>query len=348
MQLRALLRDNDVCDVVSTLWMIMPGVREVWSFLTTFPVNKNGEGRSIQWRVDGDYVPDRVRFRLVESLVDDASDKLRGGLALDEEIELDSDGERMSSIESYVVSIEKVGQFTREQLEAMKSLWGLQDTCRNAVLCCTWLNSTVKPAVSDPASAGIIMGKILECWPYTSLVGFGFDLTYNNLFCFRDSAWLNDNAMRAFAVSKDAKNGTQPKATKSRISTSTLDKVGESVASHQFVLLPINFGGTHWGCLVVDRDTKVIKMYDSMGGKRNKKRLQKMAEEIRTGPLRDDSYEALEVTEPVQTNSDSCGVFVCRFFWTCVSSESPSDVSPAGITKLRWEMLHAVTKLRPR
>ncbi|EEY67829.1 cysteine protease family C48, putative [Phytophthora infestans T30-4] len=329
--------------------MIMPGVREVGSFLTTFPVNKNGEGRSIQWRVDGDYVPDRVRFRLVESLVDDALDKLRGGLALDEEIELDSDGERMGSIESYVVSIEKVGQLTREQLEAMKSLWGLQDTCRNAVLC-----------------SGIIMGNILECWPYTPLVGFGFDLTYNNLFCFRDSAWLNDNAMRAFAVclaryknnctvvipppkkAKDAKNGTQPKATKSRISTSTLDKVGESVASHQFVLLPINFGGTHWGCLVVDRDTKVIKMYDSMGGKRNKKRLQKMAEEIRTGPLRDDSYEALEVTEPVQTDSDSCGVFVCRFFWTCVSSESPSDVSPAGITKLRWEMLHAVMKLRPR
>ncbi|EEY68122.1 cysteine protease family C48, putative [Phytophthora infestans T30-4] len=336
MKLRALLRDNDVCDVVSTLWMIMPGVREVGSFLTTFPLNKNGEGRSIQWRVDGDYVPDRVRFRLVESLVDDALDKLRGGLALDEEIELDRDGERMGSIESYVVSIEKVGQFTREQLEAMKSLWGLQDTCRNAVLCCTWLNSTVKPA----------------CWPYTPLVGFGFDLTYNNLFCFRDSAWLNDNAMRAFAVclaryknnctvvipppkkAKDAKNGTQPKATKSRISTSTLDKVGESVASHQFVLLPINFGGTHWGCLVVKRDTKVIKMYDSMGGKRNKKRLQKMAEEIRTGPLRDDSYEALEVTEPVQTDSDSCGVFV--------------DVSPAGITKLRWEMLHAVMKLRPR
>ncbi|ETL96086.1 hypothetical protein L917_06266, partial [Phytophthora nicotianae] len=63
-------------------------------------------------RVDGDYVPDRVRFRLVESLVDNALGKLKGGLALDEEIELDSDGERTGSIESYVVSIDKVGQFT--------------------------------------------------------------------------------------------------------------------------------------------------------------------------------------------------------------------------------------------
>ncbi|ETL99198.1 hypothetical protein L917_03933, partial [Phytophthora nicotianae] len=99
MKLRAVLRDNDVCDVVSTLWMVMRGVRNVGSFLTTFPVKKNGEGRSIQWRVDIDYVPDRVRFRLVESL-DDSLVKLMGGLALNEEIELDSDGERMSSIES--------------------------------------------------------------------------------------------------------------------------------------------------------------------------------------------------------------------------------------------------------
>ncbi|KAF1785471.1 hypothetical protein GQ600_2956 [Phytophthora cactorum] len=56
-------------------------------------------------------------------------------------------------------------------------------------------------------------------------------------------------------------------------------------------------------------------MYDSMGGKRNRKRLQKMAAEIRAGPLHDGSYNDLEVTEPMQTDSDSCGVFVCRLFW---------------------------------
>ncbi|KAF1778174.1 hypothetical protein GQ600_23967 [Phytophthora cactorum] len=53
MKLRALLRDNDVCDLVSTLWMIMPGVREVGSFLTTFPIKQKGGERPIQWRVDG-------------------------------------------------------------------------------------------------------------------------------------------------------------------------------------------------------------------------------------------------------------------------------------------------------
>ncbi|KAF1778175.1 hypothetical protein GQ600_9548 [Phytophthora cactorum] len=130
MKLRALLRDNDVCDLVSTLWMIMPGVREVGSFLTTFPIKQKGGERPIQWRVDGDYVPDRVQFRLPESVVDTALDKLKGGLAHDEEIELDSDGDRAGVSEVYVVSIEKVGKFTREQLKAMKTLWTLQEACR--------------------------------------------------------------------------------------------------------------------------------------------------------------------------------------------------------------------------
>ncbi|KAF1778171.1 hypothetical protein GQ600_23964 [Phytophthora cactorum] len=157
MKLRALLRDNDVCDLVSTLWMIMPGVREVGSFLTTFPIKQKGGERPIQWRVDGDYVPDRVQFRLPESVVDTALDKLKGGLAHDEEIELDSDGDRAGVSEVYVVSIEKVGKFTREQLKAMKTLWTLQEACRKAVLCCTWINSAGKPALDDPVPTSIVL-----------------------------------------------------------------------------------------------------------------------------------------------------------------------------------------------
>ncbi|KAF1785727.1 hypothetical protein GQ600_18928 [Phytophthora cactorum] len=112
--------------------------------------------------------------------LDDYAWGSRSGLAHDEDIELDSDGDRAGVSEVYVVSIEKVGKFTREQLEAMKTLWTLQETCRKAVLCCTWINSA--------------------CWPYTPLNGFGFDLIYSDLVCFRDSAWLNDDAMHGFAV----------------------------------------------------------------------------------------------------------------------------------------------------
>ncbi|KAF1780691.1 Ulp1 protease family, C-terminal catalytic domain [Phytophthora cactorum] len=173
MKLRALLRDNDVCDLVSTLWMIMPGVREVGSFLTTFPVKQKGGERPIQWRVDGDYVPDRVQFRLPELAVDTVLDKLKGGLAHDEEIELDSDGDRAGESEVYVFQLRR---------------WVAQ----------------------------------------------------------------------------------KKKVTEGLLPATTLDKIGEGVVSHPFVLLPVNFGGTHWECLVVDRGAKLVKMYDSMGGKRNR------------------------------------------------------------------------------
>ncbi|EGZ10292.1 hypothetical protein PHYSODRAFT_523025 [Phytophthora sojae] len=325
MKLRALLRDKDVTEVAATLELIKPGVRELSSFLTSHETKKKGDGKSIQWMSDTEYICEVVRFRLPESVVEDALAKLRGGLAKGEEIELDSDGGVTRETEGYVAAIEKVGRFTRVQLEAMQSLWNWQATCRNAVLCCTWLSQDVK---------GI-------CWPYTPLHGFGFDLTYADLFCFRDSAWLNDNALRAFTVflSTYKNNVTvmvpplkKGKMGKHILAPTSLDEVASGIEAHAFVFMPVNFGGVHWGCIVVDREARLVKTYDSMGGKRNKKRLKKMASELLAGPLEDEAYSDIEVTEPKQTDSDSCGVF--------------ADVSPSGVTKLRWAMLHKITTMK--
>ncbi|ETP47397.1 hypothetical protein F442_06623 [Phytophthora nicotianae P10297] len=65
-----------------------------------------------------------------------------------------------------------------------------------------------------------------------------------------------------------------------------------------------------------------------------------MAEDISGRPLHDNSYEALEVSEPMQTDSDSCGAFVCLIFWTCVSSKAPSDVSPAEVDNGAFVVRH--------
>ncbi|KAG6969204.1 hypothetical protein JG688_00005424 [Phytophthora aleatoria] len=136
----------------------------------------------------------------------------------------------------------------KRQLEVMKWLWDLQSTCRDAVLCCAWINN--------------------ECWPYTSLRGFGFDLSYSVLFCFRVSAWINDDAMQAFN-----------KKTKALVPVNTQQEIGSSVASFPFILIPVTLGGVHWGCLVLDSCEKLIKIYDSMGGKGNRKSLRKIAGE---------------------------------------------------------------------
>ncbi|EGZ14667.1 hypothetical protein PHYSODRAFT_507652 [Phytophthora sojae] len=274
MKLRALLRDKDVTEVAATLELIKPCVRELSSFLTTHETKKKGDGKSIQWMSDTEYICEVVRFRLPESVVEDALAELRGGLAKG---------------------------------------------------------------------------------PYTPLHGFGFDLTYADLFCFRDSAWLNDNALRAFTVflSTYKNNVTamvpplkKGKMGKHILAPTSLDEVASGIEAHALVFMPVDFGGVHWGCIVVHREARLVKTYDSMGGERNKKRLKKMANELLAGPLEDEAYSDIKVTEPKQTDGDSCGVFACRLLWTCVDSEVPSDVSPSGVTKLRWAMLHTITTMK--
>ncbi|KAE8898720.1 hypothetical protein PF003_g17581 [Phytophthora fragariae] len=361
--LRTLLREKDVCEVLATLHDVKPGIREVGSFLATLQVKSQGQGKPIEWRVDAEFVPDTVRFRLLESVVDSALEQLRGGLAKSEQIELDSDGEAAAGAYRYVAAIAKFGQFTRAQVEAMKWLWNLQATCRDAVICCSWLHREVRAAHAPPSPCAGAFTELLENRPYNELRGFGFDLTYSDLYCFHDSAWLNDDAIKAFAVvlanyennvtitatPQGHGEATQKKRSrKGLLSSKTLEDVVAGASTHAFVLLPVNFGGTHWGCLVVDQDTKQVKTYDSKNGKRNKQRLKKIASEIIAADSTTASYTTVEVAEPLQSDSDSCGVFVCPFFWTCVSDDAPSDVTPTGITKLRWAMLEAILKMKRR
>ncbi|KAG7375718.1 hypothetical protein PHYPSEUDO_015460 [Phytophthora pseudosyringae] len=169
MKLRALLRDKDVTEVVSTLKAITPGVCEVGSFLVTFQTNQKAGEKSMQWRMNADYVRDR-------------------------------------------------------------------------------------PAVDDTVPSTIVFGKLLESWPYTRLRGSDFDLTYADLFSFRGSAWLNDDAMRAFTVYLTrCKNNVTiflppcKKGKVERLPASTLEEVASGVVAQPFVLLLVNFGGVHWG-----------------------------------------------------------------------------------------------------
>ncbi|EGZ23224.1 hypothetical protein PHYSODRAFT_324458 [Phytophthora sojae] len=236
------------------------------------------------------------------------------------QVELDSEGEAAAGGDCYVAAIAKVGQFKRDQVESMKWLWNLQATCRDAVICCSWLHHEVRAARAPPSPCAGAFTELLENWPYNELRGFGFDLTYSDQYCFRDSAWLNDDAMKAFAVAPASyKNNVtitatpqghgettqQKRSRKGLLSSNTLEDVIAGVSTCAFVLLPVNFGGTHWGCLVVDRDAKHVKTYDSKNGKRNKQRLKKIASEIIAADATMASYTTVEVTEPLQSDSDS-------------------------------------------
>ncbi|ETN01875.1 hypothetical protein PPTG_16951 [Phytophthora nicotianae INRA-310] len=129
--------------------------------------------------------------------------------------------------------------------------------------------------------------------------------------------------------------------------------IARAVASRPFVLMLVNLGGVHWAGIVVDRDDKKVITYDSLNGTKNRKKLKKLAEDIMKKALQGETYNEVDVTKPKQKDGNNCEVFVSLFFWRCVSAEAPSDVvlsdlSPSGITKLRWALLRAILKMKQR
>ncbi|OWZ23378.1 LOW QUALITY PROTEIN: hypothetical protein PHMEG_0001748 [Phytophthora megakarya] len=87
MKLRASLRECDICEVKSTVEALRPSIRGLGSYIATFQILAKRQGKSIQWRVDDEHVTDRIQYRPLESVVNDAFEKLMGGFAQGEPID---------------------------------------------------------------------------------------------------------------------------------------------------------------------------------------------------------------------------------------------------------------------
>ncbi|OWZ04093.1 Cysteine protease [Phytophthora megakarya] len=62
----------------STVDALRPSIREMGSYIATFQILAKEQGKSIQWRVDDEYVTDKIQYRLLESVVNDDLKKLMG------------------------------------------------------------------------------------------------------------------------------------------------------------------------------------------------------------------------------------------------------------------------------
>ncbi|ETP05459.1 hypothetical protein F441_17928, partial [Phytophthora nicotianae CJ01A1] len=360
MKLRGLLRDRDVCEVVSALKEIQPGILAMGAFLATFQVlGKATPKLSMAWRHRTDIVADNVCYRLPEETVNRAFELLsESRTGKKDEIQLDSDGEGVGDENGYVLVVEKVGTYSRELVEQMKWMWNMQDTCRRGVLLCTWLNNEVKTLVDEKVAVSVAFDNFLKTWPYLVIPGFGFDITYADLFCIRGSTWLNDATIRAFCVFlKTYKNNAtvmippvkkqtvkKPTKKESVLAEQQLLLIRNCLDSWQFVLMPINLSGVHWVCLVVDGTAKKIQVYDSAVSAMYLKRLKNIASEIAS--TLPDMYEEIVFDGPLQKDGDSCGVFACLQQWKSVSSKAPTDVSESGVIKLCWKILQAILKVK--
>ncbi|KAG2828116.1 hypothetical protein PC116_g12911 [Phytophthora cactorum] len=136
-----------------------------------------------KWRFAIDFVP---HSRLTETSVDDALEALctmKGNLHVGEPLpETISIGFDNDSEDVAVAPIEKQGEFTQEQIEAMKTLWVWQQVCSEGYQCSSWVSSVVAPVVDEKGDAGSVIEEFLTSWPlffYQAL-----DLTYNLQNCF--------------------------------------------------------------------------------------------------------------------------------------------------------------------
>ncbi|KAF1783250.1 Ulp1 protease family, C-terminal catalytic domain [Phytophthora cactorum] len=102
----------------------------------------------------------------------------------------------------------------------------------------------------------------------------------------------------------------------------------------KYVFLSVNIDTNHWICLVIDLDAKKIYVYDSVKSRIISKVMAGLAKKLMRQVLKD-KYTEQVIKTPTQKDCNSCGIFVCRYFGLCDSSEAPTDLTPTGIERLR-------------
>ncbi|GMF20228.1 unnamed protein product [Phytophthora fragariaefolia] len=293
------------------------------SFISPQQIKELKATPCFMWTVETRFVPETVRYRLPEDLIDMALEKfkpekttLHDGQPNSETIAVDGN----DSDDVPVVVTQKIGEISREQLEAMKWIWNPGKMCSEGGKCITWLFSDVKQVVFNHSEV---------------------------LYRFRSGKWLRDGSIRVFTeylrrkystqchcVHADGKQhnctGTEsevadilPRATLVEIRSCVDDTAKDNV------FFPVNFDTSHWVYLVDDKANKTWQPYDSLNKRKIAKVLKTLAAEIVSGVF-DGEYEVTTLRTPRQKDGDSCGVFVCLRFCGQVSSDVPDDVTPRG------------------
>lgn len=88
---------------------------------------------------------------------------------------------------------------------------------------------------------------------------------------------------------------------------STIDTVNRT--SQPTILLPINLDRVHWACMVLDRITQRIPIYDSLSCTKTKKYMGKLADNL-SSKCDASSYTRYVYDIPIQNDGSSCGFFV--------------------------------------
>jgi Ulp1 family protease len=122
------------------------------------------------------------------------------------------------------------------------------------------------------------------------------------------------------------------------------DRLREAAAddSTKMLIMPVNFNDTHWALVVVLMDRREVQYYDSMAGLGVLNSLKDVASDASTelfSVLGSPGFAHVSLNSPMQFDSYNCGVFVCHKVLRTRDKTVSNDLSPDGLTKLRYRLL---------
>lgn len=261
---------------------------------------------------------------------------------------MDSNGQNP---EIECVYIAGIGTFSREQIEAMAYLANVKRSCDDGMAFTKWLTQDAASAIpaAQQSTLQSMAEAIARAYPQDTIPIDGNDYHYAMLYRLKPPQWANDALILAFCarlyrtgtgvriVGVEAASASKKKKS---MSEKMKTKVQELLTEADVLLIPVNFGNMHWCAMIVDGKQNNVLYYDSMNLKTYKDVLDRMSWDLAT-TLSDD-FKVVSVNGPIQTDGYNCGFYVMLRFWRYVDKSVSLDVTPIGLTLLRFRILHFV------
>jgi hypothetical protein len=238
----------------------------------------------------------------------------------------------------------------------MQLLAALKKTAKSGVEMCKWLSTDVQPVVDETTRKIVkeVEDHIRDQYPARIIPGLGnrAEYCFSMLYLVQPPEWLNDAFINAtcqrlcdqfprvrHAGTPDAKPGSActnhqkvPQSIQEQ-ATAVVDRADVDV-----LLVPVNFGNSHWGGILVDVPTRQVLYYDSLNQTHYVTTLKKLAMSIKDGLQ---GYTVQQAMVPIQFDGFSCGIFVCFFFFNHVTAEN-RQLGKHQLALRRWELLYYV------
>ncbi|RLN91265.1 hypothetical protein BBJ28_00025456 [Nothophytophthora sp. Chile5] len=261
-----------------------------------------------------------------------------------------------------LVQINGVGAYTRETIEEMMRLTNVKAQVELGFMLVKWCLEVALPALPAQHHAAVrgAAARVQSAHPSDSIPDLPSypRCTIAMLYRTTPPTWLNGAFIRAVcdrlnqdfpAVRYGGEQQIKPKSRRNLepvMDVEFIDRVKVTVEETgvDAVLIPVNFAGAHWCCIVVKVEDKCIYFYDPLNQAAFKTVCYYLACSLKSNGL--NTYDVFAQNHPIQFDLFSCGVFVCWMFIRSTVKGVTHDMTQQALTRRRFELLYYVLEGR--